>query len=576
MNIIQKKNNKHIYHYKIHQDVIELFNEFKVYLDSLNMDFGALTRFINAFLSNRIPLNKNDFNDKTIKVDSMLFNKDFLYEGKPLRNDAKQYLKHLYVFLIENNYGNFEKIDKNILGFHNIFSRINEGYLITYNPNEDELKNNEKYLIIDDNNFYSLDFNAIKYVPFRMILKQFYFEYKAMKFATKVQNTRYYIRFLNFIPEKLPINFTNEIVYQYKNYINSFSKSTQSLFVEVSSVRGLIDYLKLRKMIITNKATEDILKLKNVNSKGKSDYYTAEEIGMILAYLNDKSNNTENENIRDYYRLLTIILLYVLNTSMRYETVIGLKTNDLIESMPGTYYYQTNSKTKEIEKYNITKNIKKLHDEVINITEKYRNINPNISDYLFIHTKFRRSKLVTTFTRPTTISTLKLICNDLNINYYGVGGIRNRFMNKVTKELNSGGDKNLLQSISRHSKQIHYSNYYKNNTEEIVMQLYGVEIGNKPLNGFVKEKIDNEIIENIVMNGRGNCSAKKCENSSNLDCLMCRHFVCTPANIPYFENEINDIDKKIKEAEILHEKEFLVAKKALNVKYLVECMKLKV
>jgi len=56
---------------------------------------------------------------------------------------------------------------------------------------------------------------------------------------------------------------------------------------------------------------------------------------------------------------------------------------------------------------------------------------------------------------------------------------------------------------------------------------------------------------------------------------MCRYFVTCPENIEYFENEIKTIDEQILEQDIPHEKEFLITKKSLYVKYLAECYKAK-
>ena len=52
---------------------------------------------------------------------------------------------------------------------------------------------------------------------------------------------------------------------------------------------------------------------------------------------------------------------------------------------------------------------------------------------------------------------------------------------------------------------------------------------------------------------------------------MCRYFRCTPANIPYFKNEIELLEKEISEEPISHEREFKIARKKLNVEYLFRC-----
>ena len=76
------------------------------------------------------------------------------------------------------------------------------------------------------------------------------------------------------------------------------------------------------------------------------------------------------------------------------------------------------------------------------------------------------------------------------------------------------------------------------------------------------------------MNGRGYCSSEECKENNILDCLMCRWFRCTPTNIPYFQSEINKLNEMIEKQTIEHEKEFLIARKKLNVAYLFKCLEL--
>jgi len=62
--------------------------------------------------------------------------------------------------------------------------------------------------------------------------------------------------------------------------------------------------------------------------------------------------------------------------------------------------------------------------------------------------------------------------------------------------------------------------------------------------------------------------AKTCENNSYLDCLLCEYFIATIDRIPFFEEQINAIDKKTENALIIHDREDLVNKKRLLVNYL--------
>jgi len=56
---------------------------------------------------------------------------------------------------------------------------------------------------------------------------------------------------------------------------------------------------------------------------------------------------------------------------------------------------------------------------------------------------------------------------------------------------------------------------------------------------------------------------------------LCEYFIATIDRIPFFEEQINAIDKKIENALIIHDREDLVNKKRLLVNYLSRLLCLK-
>lgn len=56
---------------------------------------------------------------------------------------------------------------------------------------------------------------------------------------------------------------------------------------------------------------------------------------------------------------------------------------------------------------------------------------------------------------------------------------------------------------------------------------------------------------------------------------MCENFVTTIDRLPYFEEQVKILDKKIKNTTVLHDKEDLINIKRLNLNFIYEILKLK-
>lgn len=104
---------------------------------------------------------------------------------------------------------------------------------------------------------------------------------------------------------------------------------------------------------------------------------------------------------------------------------------------------------------------------------------------------------------------------------------------------------------------------------EFCQRFYKVEIGSIHIAGRVEEQSYASGTQ-TVMNGCGHCELNHCNLHGNLECFLCRHFIATLENIPYFEQMIKEIDAAIELESIPHEREFLQSKKRLCVAYLKE------
>lgn len=122
--------------------------------------------------------------------------------------------------------------------------------------------------------------------------------------------------------------------------------------------------------------------------------------------------------------------------------------------------------------------------------------------------------------------------------------------------------------------------YIKPEISDYLEAFYGVTLGNITLKGEIvanledsMEDLPKDIREITVKSGCGFCKGNitiRC-----IDCLLCSNFIVTIDRIPYFENSIEEINLKIQNQSILHEKEHLLSIKKLYVSYLAELVTLK-
>lgn len=572
MNITIK--NKKIINDDIDNDVKLVFEKF-MQSNYANKQSTTTQTFIKEYFRNRTPVNINDFNDDSFYIDCRITDDNYKnIKGRKLTPHEKRNLKNFYSFLIENNYGNFNEITVDALNYNGLYRSINNGFKIYLYNLFEEFPENDKWLLLYNHKIYKFDFSKINFSTKREYLKKYIWEETSPKINIKHQRMDVYVDFLNYIDDNLPLNLTVGDIMNFKNIVSA-DISSQAAFIKMSSIKSLVYFLENENLVKINKLTYNSFKMTNVRSQGQTDYYSDEETNIIIQEMREKVDNETDRKHKVLYQLHLIAVLYILNTAMRENTVLNLKISDLRGTV-NNYYYISESKKKKDDIYNITNDIKKLHDEILHITESFRNGSQNhLNEFLFIYQRIRGQNI--SLLNSMDISrAINLICSANNIKKLGVTGVRNRFMNKLTKRLDGGIDKALLTAVSKHSLNVHYNNYYNSELEDICLQMYGVNIGNTNLQGMVKPtpKIEPDK-RDVVLQGRGVCSVDKCKDKTVLDCLMCRYFVCTPINIPYFEQEIKKIDKQIKNMNIEHEKEFLIAKKRLNVKYLVECYKVK-
>jgi len=163
---------------------------------------------------------------------------------------------------------------------------------------------------------------------------------------------------------------------------------------------------------------------------------------------------------------------------------------------------------------------------------------------------------------------LDRVCKRINIRNLSSTGIRNYYQQEVSEYITKNNfDPMLIEKLGKHSINIHLRHYDNLDIRDFCTRYYKVDIGSVHLKGSIIEK--GQFPESsTVAHKCGNCNLPDCILNGKLDCLMCENFVTTLNCIPYFEESITLIDKKILDTKLDHEKEFLFSKKKLLVAYL--------
>ena len=562
----------------IPKDVLELFNQF-LKSERASKQTSTNNGFIRRFFFHRVPKSRNDFSDETFRLDARICEPDcktYLSRNQ-MSPHEKALFKNFYSYLLENDIGTFKILNLRLVNYNTVINLVNDGYIfVKYEPMKG-LPSADKWILYDDKNIKTFNFELLNAEYKKEMLKDYILT--SLKPDLLAKNTRfsYYIDFLNLLPleTRLPIKLNYGHVRRFKDLCKASDNKNGTIFVKMSSIKALVLYFKnVRKTFEFSDIVLNSFRVDNMRSKGQTKYYSEEEMQTIISELSSMRDNATDEDDKRYYALITIVVLYVLNTAMRLESILRLRTDSLHEGMPGCYFYQVDAKRTFNEQYDIPKDLKLLHDEAIDLTKDVRRDAPKaIAENLFIYRKCR-GRDVDVLKSAYITSIINNICNKNNIQKLGISGIRNRFMNNIITKLDAGSDLNLIAGLSKHSVSVHLNNYYDGEIEDMCSKLYNVNIGTTPFNAIISLNPNiNMNTEKIVQNGCGVCSQESCKNNSEVDCILCKYFVTSPANIPFIEEMIEEAERDIEACTSEHEKESKIVLKRIYTKLLCEVYK---
>lgn len=559
-----------IFSYGADPELIHFLEEFRI--KEFSTHYGAavrgFNRFFNQYFDNRTPSDLYDFSEESFEKDVQII-MDVVSSSDKY---TPGFLRDLYKEIISDGYGNFSVFVREMFDYNNFISDIKKGFkVVIYNPVND-IPEGDKWLIWKDNNFYKFDFSEIIFDAKKLALKGYIWQESSPSLANKKKTLPRYMLFLNLLKNGIPLEITPSNVIEFTQSLGSMSSTSKHVFI--SSIKDFVNYMKACDLCSISDIAMSLFKAENVRSTGYKDSYSAKEIKEILNKM-DQFISMQSGIMKSNYQLRKIMVQIANETPVRSENISRLKLNCLEKiGDSNKYYLHYNPKNYVDDRIPLTDNVFNLFKQAIELTKPLRKIKSNNNEFIFIYER-KRGSTIDVISSNRVSAFVNQICDELGIPKRGLKGVRNHYMNKVTKVAGSKGSNGvqMLESLSRHSLAVHFNNYSDIDLDTICTEMYGITVGVRDLKGVISRKDSIYEKKSIVLQGRGFCTVSTCEDRTLCDCLMCRRFKTTPSCIPFFEEEIKKIEERIACASSDEEVKFLNAMKSLNLKYLTELYK---
>ena len=174
---------------------------------------------------------------------------------------------------------------------------------------------------------------------------------------------------------------------------------------------------------------------------------------------------------------------------------------------------------------------------------------------------------------------LKKACDKLGIENITAQNLRSTYITNAKEYVMKNGlsDTTLLGITAHKSVNTINNHYLQEQIKDALQATNNIIIGNVDIHGNIVGK-NSDIIkgkENSVENECGYCQNEFCDLNGPLSCLLCSHFATTVDRIPFFERQIEQLDKQILRAENKHDVEDFVNLKRLFARYLERLLVLK-
>ena len=364
-----------------------------------------------------------------------------------------------------------------------------------------------------------------------------------------------------------------------RNLIEEYGLNLNTMNAKLGGVRRFFQFLQANGTIRIEDRALSNLEQYEEPTRSEPESIPDEDLVALLSYMKERAL-CDNR-----WHCAYIILHILIETPIRISAACSLKRNCIKPSLQtGRYELQTIQKTSHgrKESYIISDSLAKLIESYQMKTEALMNNIPYaMKNSLFIYENSPGSN--TRYAVMASEAFNRILRDGLAVTSskrYSAQNIRDTHMNKADLYNAMKRGSNLMLSVltGHKSPTTTLEHYIEYDLRKYMECMYNVDFDavNQMFKGYdllnnVKPAVPSEVDQTIdsVVNGCGFCTCDDCHNPPEMDCFVCRHFICTPAEEPFFKKEIENIDRLCQTTEMpLHEKETMNLKKTVLAMYL--------
>ena len=432
------------------------------------------------------------------------------------------------------------------------------------------------------------DFRSINSLFFRHLAKEYVWKSSKTVLINRLRDIPNLSKLLNqlSIIAKTETNLKNEEISRLKLWIiNQQNIKTTTKNTLINIVLGFLRYYQQNNKITFEQYALDNLNVLKVGERKEVRTPPIEDVEKLIDIMKAKANQS-TKNAYCY-----VILNLLIQTEFRISQICKLSADCIVPTIVSTAYNVkdkeeksdkktpkiiiTASKTSNGQKYKSTINDygKELIDEAKRLSKPFRDLESELSKYLFIY-RDPQSNILQVINNDTFNRYLKACCEEAGIRNYTPTNFREFHMTKseelqITKHYSLMKVNVLTAHASPYTTNKHY---IETKILPYVATLAKTNIGHVDLDGYIKGDIADNIPSDIKNNAHqvekstGYCKRNICNEQSMISCLLCKSFITTVDKIPEFKRLLNYYDSLIKNAPYEHDKDDLI-----NIKKLIAC-----
>lgn len=267
------------------------------------------------------------------------------------------------------------------------------------------------------------------------------------------------------------------------------------------------------------------------------------------------------------FELCFVVLNLILQTPFRVMDICRLERDCLIQTGKNdVHIIRMRSKTSasEYEDRTIPASTYRLIVQVLDRTKQYvdKCSVPSWKNSLFLLPNVKLGG-VSPLSPNHFHSAMKLACSSLGLPNYTSANLRKAYMTFVYIESTKRDDgEYFLKTNSYHKTKRTTLTHYIDRNMVLMNSSFGYSLGSEEElkaieNAYVSDKTQQAVsVERLTPDGIGYCDSKECIGM--VTCLGCKHLVLTEDSEPAIRRIMADLDEKIVECEIPHEKDSLI------------------